>query len=72
MIQVCCYRGCGAVYGEKEPLSNQNVTHGLCPVHYKIYMKEILDEFRNEDGRKMAGQSSDCGSISSYSKNQAV
>jgi hypothetical protein len=41
MIQVCCYKGCGAVYGEKEPLSVKKTTHGLCPKHLKISLKEI-------------------------------
>lgn len=41
MIQVCCYKGCGAIYGEKEPLSDKSVTHGLCPKHYEISLKEL-------------------------------
>ncbi len=43
-IQVCFYKGCGVVYGEKEPLSDKSVTHGLCPKHLKIYLKEIKGE----------------------------
>jgi len=41
MIQVCYYRGCGMVYGEKEPLSDKRRTHGLCPKHLKIFLKEL-------------------------------
>jgi CheY-like chemotaxis protein len=43
-IQVCYYKGCGAVYGEKEPLSDKTVTHGLCPRHLEICLKEIKAE----------------------------
>ncbi len=41
MIQVCYYKGCGAVYGEKEPLSDKRETHGLCPKHLEISLREI-------------------------------
>jgi CheY-like chemotaxis protein len=41
MIQVRYYKGCGAVYGEKEPLSDKRKTHGLCPKHLEISLKEI-------------------------------
>jgi hypothetical protein len=41
MTQVCYYKGCGVVYGEKEPLSDKSTTHGLCPKHLKISLKEI-------------------------------
>ncbi len=44
MIQVCCYKGCGVIYGEKEPLSDKRKTHGLCPKHLQIYVKEIKTE----------------------------
>jgi hypothetical protein len=44
MIQVCYYKGCGVVYGEKEPLSDKSITHGLCPTHLKISLKEIKVE----------------------------
>jgi len=44
MIRVCYYKGCGLVYGEKEPLSDKNTTHGLCPKHLKISLKEIRAE----------------------------
>jgi CheY-like chemotaxis protein len=44
MIQVCYYNGCGAVYGEKEPLSDNRETHGLCPKHLEISLKEIRAE----------------------------
>jgi CheY-like chemotaxis protein len=44
MIQVCYYKGCGVMYGEKEPLSDKRKTHGLCPKHVEISLKEIKDE----------------------------
>jgi CheY-like chemotaxis protein len=44
MIQVCYYKGCGVIYGEKEPLSDKRKTHGLCPKHLQIYLKEIKAE----------------------------
>ena len=44
MIRVCYYKGCGIPYGEKEPLSDRRITHGLCPKHFKISLKEIKDE----------------------------
>ena len=44
MIRVCYYKGCGVAYGEKKPLSNKNTTHGLCPKHLKISLKEIKAE----------------------------
>ena len=44
MIRVCCYSGCGVVYGEKEPLADKRTTHGLCPKHFEISLKEIKAE----------------------------
>lgn len=41
MIQVCYYNGCGVIYGEKEPLSDKSETHGLCPKHLRVSLKEI-------------------------------
>jgi hypothetical protein len=41
MIQVCYYKGCGVVYGPKEPRSDKRKTHGLCPKHLKISLKEV-------------------------------
>jgi len=52
MIQVCYYKGCGVVYGEKEPLSDKNITHGLCPKHHEILLKEIKAEMEK---RRSAG-----------------
>ena len=46
MICVCCYKGCGVVYGEKEPLVDKQLTHGLCPEHLKISLKEIKGEMK--------------------------
>jgi hypothetical protein len=44
MIRVCYYQGCGVVFGEKKPLSDKRITHGLCPKHHKISLKEIKVE----------------------------
>ncbi len=44
MIQICYYKGCGVIYGEKEPLSDKRKTHGLCPKHLAISLKEIKSE----------------------------
>ncbi len=41
MIRVCYYKGCGVIYGEKEPLSDKQITHGLCPKHLRISLREI-------------------------------
>jgi len=46
MIQVCYYKGCGVIYGEKEPLSNKQETHGLCPKHLDISLREIKAEIK--------------------------
>ena len=46
MIRVCYYRGCGVIYGEKEPLSDKRETHGLCPKHLKASLKEIRAEMK--------------------------
>ena len=53
MIQVCYYKGCGIVYGEKAPLFDKTVTHGLCPKHLDISLKEIkakMERLRNRTG----------------------
>lgn len=46
MIQVCYYKGCGVVYGEKKPLTDKSRTHGLCPKHLKISFREIRGEMK--------------------------
>jgi len=46
MIRVCYYLGCGVAYGEKKPLPDKRVTHGLCPKHLKISLKEIKAEMK--------------------------
>ncbi len=53
MIRVCYYKGCGVVYGEKEPLSDKSITHGLCPKHHEISLKALKAEI--EKLRKKAG-----------------
>ena len=58
MIRVCYYKGCGVVYGKKEPLSDNRTTHGLCPKHLKISLKEIQTEMGKEERRKMSWESS--------------
>ena len=47
MIKVCYYKGCGVVYGEKEPLSDKRETHGLCPKHFEISLQEVQAEIEN-------------------------
>ena len=50
MIRVCYYKGCEVVYGEKEPLSDKRITHGLCPKHHEISLKELraeMEELKN-------------------------
>ena len=44
MIQICYYKGCGMIYGEKEPLSDKRITHGLCPLHFEMSLKELKEE----------------------------
>ena len=51
MIQVCYYRGCGIIYGEKEPLKDTSVTHGLCPYHHEIALKELKTEMERIKGK---------------------
>jgi CheY-like chemotaxis protein len=46
MIRVCYYKGCGAVYGEKEPLSDKSASHGLCPKHYEISLQELKAQMK--------------------------
>jgi len=58
MIRVCYYKGYGIAYGEKEPLSDNRTTHGLCPKHLKVYLKEIQTEIGKEKRRKMSWESS--------------
>jgi hypothetical protein len=58
MIRVCCYPGCGVAYGEKVPISDKRETHGLCPKHLEIYLKEIKAEMGKEKRRRMAWESS--------------
>jgi CheY-like chemotaxis protein len=51
MIQVCYYKGCGVVYGEKEPLSDKRKTHGLCPKHLKVAQEEMRAELEKLEHR---------------------
>ncbi len=44
MIKVCHYKGCGVIYGEKEPRSDKRETHGLCPKHLQVALNEIKAE----------------------------
>jgi PleD family two-component response regulator len=53
MIQVCYYKGCGVIFGEKEPLSDKRETHGLCPKHLEISLREIkakMEKRKNKAG----------------------
>jgi len=52
MIQVCYYKGCGVVYGEKKPLSDKRKNHGLCPKHLEISLKEIKAEMKKPIHRR--------------------
>jgi CheY-like chemotaxis protein len=47
MIQVCSYQGCGIVYGEKEPLADKRMTHGLCPKHFELSLIELRAEMEH-------------------------
>ena len=53
MIRVCCYKGCGVIFGEKEPLSDKRETHGICPNHYEIYLKEVKEMIGKAGGLKV-------------------
>ena len=57
MTRVCYYKGCGVVYGEIEPLSDENITHGLCPKHLRISLKEIKAEMEKYSMVNMENQS---------------
>jgi CheY-like chemotaxis protein len=48
MIRVCCYEGCGVVYGEKKPLSDKTATHGYCPKHLEMTLSEIKAEMEKQ------------------------
>jgi hypothetical protein len=48
MAQVCCYSDCGFVYGDKEPLSDNRITRGLCPTHFEISLEKIRAEMGRE------------------------
>lgn len=39
MIRQCCK--CGTILGEKEPLDNKEITHGLCPFCLFEYAAEL-------------------------------
>ena len=51
MIQVCYCKGCGVVYGEKEPLSDKRETHGLCQKHLKVAQEEMRAELEKLEHR---------------------
>ena len=59
MVRVCYYKGCGVVYGEKEPLSDTRTTHGLCPTHLEISLKEIKIEMVKRKGEESHGNHPD-------------
>ena len=63
MIRVCYYKGCGVVYGEKKPLSDKSITHGLCPKHFKIYRKEIKAEMKKHSMVNRENQSQNTVSL---------
>jgi len=41
VIITCSY--CRQVYGEKEPLENSAVSHGICPVCWDYHMPQIME-----------------------------
>jgi DNA-binding NarL/FixJ family response regulator len=41
------------IFGEKEPLSDKRVTHGICPKHYEIYLKEVKQMMGMAGGLKV-------------------
>ena len=47
MIRVCYYKGCGIVFGEKEPLSDKSITHGLCQKHLEMTLNQLRAETKN-------------------------
>ena len=59
MIRVCCYKSCGVVYGEKEPLHDKSTTHGLCPKHLEISLKEMRAEMQKRKGEEWHGNHPD-------------
>jgi|PlaIllAssembly_1097288.scaffolds.fasta_scaffold15219_4 hypothetical protein len=65
MIRVCYYRGCGVVYGEKEPISDEGVTYGLCPKHLVVSQRELeaeIDSYkRGKSCVRRGGQRADKG-----------
>ena len=40
MIKICCY--CQANLGEKEPLEDKRVSHGVCPTCYEQEMQKLM------------------------------
>ena len=43
MVRICCY--CQKIMGEKEPLENKSITHGICPdCNRKLEEQEKLNE----------------------------
>jgi len=46
LIRQCCI--CWIVFGEKEPLEDKSVTHGLCGDCFKVEM-EKLDKLKKEE-----------------------
>lgn len=39
MRRVCCI--CGILYGLKEPLEDDSITHGYCPECFEIELKKL-------------------------------
>ncbi len=50
MIRVC-YR-CKKVYGEKPPLGDKRVTHGLCDVCFPLEEARLYEEMRVEEEKR--------------------
>lgn len=64
MIRVCYYQGCGVVFGEKKPLSDKRITHGLCPKHRKVSLKEIKTEMEKYSMANRENPSQDTAMLS--------
>lgn len=61
MIRVCC--GCKTVLGEKPPLEDTRITHGLCPDCFQRELDEAfaeaVDDVAADTGPKGEGPETD-------------
>ncbi len=47
MIRACCV--CKKEFGEKEPLEDKSVSHGICPTCYPEEMKKIEEGWKTRE-----------------------